>query len=58
MNALDILIKVLQVSLFIALEDWKPAGSAMMFELLERIQQRDLPPTSFLSKLVSVLHII
>ena len=31
------------------LEDWQPAGTTMMFELLARIQRRDLPPTSFLS---------
>ena len=29
---------------------WSPAGAAVVFESLARIQRRDLPPTSFILK--------
>ena len=33
------------------LEDWRPAGAAMMLEPFDSIHQRSFPPINFLSKL-------
>ena len=51
MNALAILIRVQHVRSANPLEDWRLAGSVMMFEPFERIHRWEFPLINLLSKL-------
>ena len=51
MYALEIWISILQVRSDNPFEDWRPAGAAIIVDLLSRIQRSALPPIHFLLKL-------